>query len=437
MCGLVALFSKKNKAVGQQVFELYKKQKERGQKGFGYLAIDKDGHLLTINRSVDEYGIKKLLMKEKAPNILFHHRWPTSTKNTIGTTHPMFVSHEELEHDYYFAHNGGVTNCKFLKEKHNKLGYVYSSEFKEHTVAKYADGEEEVLEETASVFNDSEALAIELARYIDGVEEKVNTFGAAAFWGISLEKGTNKVLNVFYGKNLGRSLMNVKTKKHFGFSSTTGSDMDTMKLFTMNLDDKIVTDTELHMERSAAPVKRTMGYTWNHNKPNNAVVNTYENALENKHYSFNEACDSGVPLSEFISVSIDHTNWHIPSKFAGKTDGRKAPPTQLQIAGVSPYKEVDEGLDEKGKGLLEEFCTKYAKLKLASEDNEDEYNAHLLDVVEYRKEETRLEALMVELDEKILCLNAEQEEVDDMMDICEQMEQYNRSYSIDDIGIIR
>ena len=175
MCGLVTVLSKKNKPAGQYAFELYQKQATRGKDGYGYLAIQ-DGHIVNVARAKTETVIRSMLMKEKADFIMFHHRLPTSTDNTIGTTHPMFVSHKELEFDYYFAHNGVITNAIYLKGKHDKLGYKYLTEHKIIEVAEYTHGHDpEYLSTPVTKFNDSETLAIELARYIEGKSDTIET----------------------------------------------------------------------------------------------------------------------------------------------------------------------------------------------------------------------------------------------------------------------
>ena len=160
MCGLIGVFSKRNKRAGQVAFELYTKQKGRGQKGYGYIAL-KNGKIVSIKRATDEDGIKSTLMKEDADAILFHHRLPTSTDNTLGTTHPIHVSHKSLDSDYYIAHNGIIHNSHDLKIKHNELGFVYTTEHVMKNVAEYRNGMIEHIDSTVSKFNDSEALAIE------------------------------------------------------------------------------------------------------------------------------------------------------------------------------------------------------------------------------------------------------------------------------------
>jgi predicted glutamine amidotransferase len=261
MCGLIAVMSKKGKRANQYALDLYKKQASRGKAGYGYLAIH-DGKLVSIKRAKDEETITKYLKQETAETILFHHRFPTSTDNSIGTTHPIFVSHAELECDYYLAHNGVITNPLSLQIKHNDLGYDYTTEHRVYEVAEFKDkSKTEMLGKPVTKFNDSESLAIEFARYVEGLSSNIATTGGVAFWAVALEKGTNNVIDVYFGKNKGRDLCKINTSKWLVVTSITGKDIDPMVLNKVDINTLTINEFELDIdEAKPVEIKPAMGY---------------------------------------------------------------------------------------------------------------------------------------------------------------------------------
>lgn len=453
MCGLVGLFSKKGRPVGQQVFSLYKSQHTRGKEGFGYLAISDDWKLLAVNRAKTESGIKELIMKDKAPIILFHHRMPTSTKNTIGTTHPIFVSSKELEYDYFFAHNGVITNKDMLKKKHEALGYIYTTEFAELLTAKYNDGTVEALGSTAAVFNDSESLAIELARYIEELSDKVEIFGAAAFWGVALDKGTNQIRHIYYGKNQGRDLKVTRNKKYHGISSETGHDIESMKLYSYDLGDPQLYEQDLSIGVWTAPSKRTIGYGADR-EPSGDYRVPYQYALppgeddddktasmfssiaaydklENKHYLYSEALATEIPLSEFMAMKTYTFVTYVPVKFMNETYNRKQPSSGKQCLNTDVEEEEDKlDIPVKTRNLLEDLCTQYAKIETARDKLEESYTTGMMSESEYDRADRKLEGHLQEIEEKISTLNVPESLSEEILDLSRQMEDYNRSYNV-------
>lgn len=436
MCGLVGVFSKRNKPVGQIVYNLFKKQEVRGKDGFGYLAIDSEWNLIGVHRAKYEFEMRKLLFAEKSPIILFHHRQPTSTKNTIGTTHPFFVSHPELKYDYYWAHNGGVTNKTELKKKHNDLGYVYQSEFLEQTKVIYLDGREETLSYGNSYFNDSECLAIELSRYNEGIVNKVGTYGPAAFWGIALEKGTNKIVSFFYGKNQGRDLCSLENKKFWGITSTQGSEVTPMLLYSLDSGDPQLYQQELDMDefiikREPAGFKETRQHCLPvYTEPPDVSDKRLEGMdeylrLENKYYTYQEALDTGVPLSEFFlaeqkrSKGGSMVNLYVPSKFAGESESRKV------------------FLDDKEQELLEDLSYKYAKIEADREMLDEFYAEGKLPYSEYEEQDKKLELQLQSYEEQISAIGAPDELVEEVLEMSRELESYNRNYSPDQLECIQ
>lgn len=188
----------------------YRAQKTRGTQGFGYVAVD-DGYIVNFTRSAGEKEIMESIQKESANEIMFHHRYPTSTPNYAEAAHPILVRHDSLKYDYYVIHNGIISNDDDLREKHFKDGFTYSTEITQN----YCHGTKVL--ETISVFNDSEALAIELARDIDsgkhaGLE---HVRGSIAFICLQADKTTGKTIKLMCGRNYGSPLKVDKVVGHY------------------------------------------------------------------------------------------------------------------------------------------------------------------------------------------------------------------------------
>ena len=239
MCGIVTVIGgNKNKSVSKKVWTDYLVQKGRGSQGFGYCAV-KNG-VVSVERAETEDEIHAKLKKETANIIMFHHRFPTSTINVEECAHPIYVSHKDLDYDYYLIHNGVIKNPTSLKKEHEEKGYVYTTELKYQTRVDY---ESEVTgkkyftsEKNSSEFNDSEALAIEVANVLDGNKEKINTVGNVAFVAMQVYKdGVNdgKLFKIHYGRNSGNPLTVSKEHGDSIIKSVGGTSIDDNKLFTI------------------------------------------------------------------------------------------------------------------------------------------------------------------------------------------------------------
>lgn len=193
MCGNVWVKRKDGVAAYKSVLKRYRAQKERGTSGYGYVAIQ-DNKVVSYQRAETEEEIIALLCKEKAPEIMFHHRQPTGTPNMVELAHPFFVEDSMLDCTYYVQHNGVIRNTNDLKEKHDKLGIEYTSEMQKAFISKKGE-----INTTAITWNDSESLAIETALVIDGKKAKIATEGPAAVMGLQVKEG--KVINRFFYRN--------------------------------------------------------------------------------------------------------------------------------------------------------------------------------------------------------------------------------------------
>lgn len=215
MCGIAFVMKKDGRPAIKQLIKAYEKQKSRGQEGFGYVAFT-DGEIDDVFRSATETGIYTSLKKLDSKGILFHHRMPTSTPNFKEGAHPIYVSNARLKYDYYVVHNGVIRNDTFLKEKHEKLGYKYTTEmFKEEV---WTTRDETYKEKDRVVqFNDSEALAIEVAEAIENGKDSVDAYGSIAFICMQVEKASPddnvKIINIFFGRNT--NPLNLEDNDHF------------------------------------------------------------------------------------------------------------------------------------------------------------------------------------------------------------------------------
>lgn len=193
MCGIIGFIGRTGGEPAQDfIMDQYQEQHARGQKGFGLIRATKDS--VIVKRAVEP--VKALLDISRAPEsvLVFHHRMPTSTDNTMDQTHPMVISQDDLAHDYYIVHNGVVRNAQEMFKEHTEvLGYTYRT-FKDTHSTYYHK------------FNDSESFAIELARVIDGKQEVVRTLGSMAYMGIQVDKKTKKPVSAFWGTNGGNTL---------------------------------------------------------------------------------------------------------------------------------------------------------------------------------------------------------------------------------------
>ena len=242
MCGITAAFSTKAKKKGQTnknsvndiIVSQFQNQCSRGQKGFGIIRINKGN--IEVDRACETTKFLLDLYLKPSSMIIAHHRTPTSTENLMSQTHPMFISNNLLEHDYLVVHNGVITNDEELRAKHIELGFQYQTEYTEIT---YQNKKEQV-------WNDSEAIAIELALFI---EKKVSAIGIdnyAAFIVLQINKKTNKAKEVFFGKNGTYSDLNMyKAENELQISSEgIGEKVKENILFSFDIKDPLMTLNE-------------------------------------------------------------------------------------------------------------------------------------------------------------------------------------------------
>jgi glutamine phosphoribosylpyrophosphate amidotransferase len=187
MCGIIHKKAVKG-MVKDDIAKLYELQKSRGTDGFGYLPI-KNGKIGKLRQAETEKEIMAMLDKETANEILFHHRYPTSTPNFIEATHPIVVDNKNLTYKYYVVHNGVISNPEQLRQNHIELGFEYTTEM----VKKYETKKQTYTYEPE--WNDSESLAIDLALYFEHKQNEIESKGDMAFIAYKVEKNTEKIID--------------------------------------------------------------------------------------------------------------------------------------------------------------------------------------------------------------------------------------------------
>jgi len=252
MCGIVFKASFDGKEVNKDILEQYEKQKSRGMRGFGFYDVTND----KIYKTPKERKAKKLLQNKRSKNILFHHRFPTSTENTTNACHPFSTrKHYMKKKDavdikpnestyigkkYILVHNGHINNSRDLRKAHEASGIKYES-------IQHDDK-----------FNDSEALLWDFAEILEGKQVDFKARGNVAFICLEIDiDGKNKKL--YFGSN-GNPLNMVITKdKELSLSSEgDGDPIKEHTLYCFNYQTQEL--TEKAMRIASYPVTATTPY---------------------------------------------------------------------------------------------------------------------------------------------------------------------------------
>lgn len=231
-----------------------------------------------MTHNVLEGRILSLLRRDKATEILFHHRFPTSTSNVRNACHP-FSTKDYYDHNYVLVHNGVLYNDDELAEKHLSEGISY--------VSMQNDGR----------FNDSEALTHDVAQFIEGKVTKITAAGTIAFICVQRDsKGKKKAL--YFGRNNGNPLKMKFTKHSLTLSSEgDGEDVPVNRLHRYDYKTKSLTST---------PVIIPTGYTPNYS-------NDYMGYGYGYDWDYGDGYDSrGRPLPTYSSKQTGWDKWGNP-----------------------------------------------------------------------------------------------------------------------------
>lgn len=257
MCGIIYYNRLDGKSPSKSVLKRYDRQKMRGQDGFGFVAL-KDGIINQYERSEKDTEIIPLIEQSTGNELFFHHRMPTSTENVVEAAHPIKVSNDYLKHDYYVIHNGMIWDDAAWKTMHEELGFKYVTELK----YKLEVNGRLISERTK--WNDSEALAIELALDLDKDQKGISVDGSIAFMALQTDK-EGKAINLFWGRNAESPLMFQELKDQFisVASEGHGDSVPVNTLYTFNHATKAIT---------------SKGYRvglWNWDETKSAAINEY------------------------------------------------------------------------------------------------------------------------------------------------------------------
>lgn len=172
-----------------KLIEAYHLQKERGNEAFGCMIIFEDNTFYVL-KAIDEVLFLESLKHyvntsfKKIKYYLMHHRFPTSSHNSLTQTQPIFISSD----GYYIFHNGDVFNYKDLVKEDFRLNWFSTKEL--------VNGEE--------VLNDSEVLGMDLVNLLEKSDYEMKSKGTMAFLLVKIEG--DKVTNIYFGRNRGKML---------------------------------------------------------------------------------------------------------------------------------------------------------------------------------------------------------------------------------------
>lgn len=228
MCGIIGVFSqgKNSKNVNEAVRMQMEDQHERGMKGFGAVFIEQNRDY-KIKRACEPSSIHVDLALNPSQMILLHHRTPTSSDNKISQTHPFLIDDGSLVSNYLVIHNGHITNHATLKKEHEDLGFVYKTALRWQKDTYHVTEWEE--------YNDSEAFAIELARYVENQTQEIACMGSWAFIALQINKQDNKVEKLLFGRSLNPLNMSLSWGNLMLSSTGPGEEIKKDTLYTVDL----------------------------------------------------------------------------------------------------------------------------------------------------------------------------------------------------------
>lgn len=220
MCGIAYVKKLDGTPANRKIKQIYFNQKDRGVNGYGFVNIETGSY----KREKYEHKIFHDLKMSKNSEILFHHRRPTSTPNTVQTAHPLLGNNPMFKYNYYFVHNGKIHNADDLFKIHKETYGIDYSTYHEYETKKGK----------FFYYNDSESLMIELILCIEGIKAKDSfaALGGMAFIMLQVEKESFKPNALFYGRNLNSPLyVNTNDKEIIIASKGEGMGIDTHCLF--------------------------------------------------------------------------------------------------------------------------------------------------------------------------------------------------------------
>lgn len=236
-CGIVYA---RGENANDKILAQYQAQRQRGTNGFGFVTI---GDVANRQRFVDELPTIYALGKTTSKEIMFHHRYPTSTQNVEHCNHPIANS-KDYNCNYYMVHNGVIGNAKELFATHTKKNLHYETSFKDTRAIDFEDFGYRRVFNVESGFNDSEALLHELAQVIEGRKKKVEAKGSIAFIMLATDKD-DKPLKLYFGRG-SNPLNMLRTPDLFMLSSEgEGEAIKANTLYSLDYATNTISESEL------------------------------------------------------------------------------------------------------------------------------------------------------------------------------------------------
>lgn len=267
----------------------FDEQRSRGIDGFGLY----DGQEQNLVRTTKEDKILDWLCKYDSNLIMFHHRYPTSTKNTKRTAHPFSTKDYFGNTEYILVHNGGVKNDWKLKGEHEELGIKYQTQTKDKDW----------------IYNDSEAFLWELALYLEGKQDKLNSYGPTAF--VCIKKVDGVLDRLFFGRNSERPLVINRDESGILVASEgEGKEVETNQLYTWYYRSKKLRKHRLEIPRWYTQVDPAPY------KPSVVHGTRYNEDLDRSWYS-GQPVGTAPPtkLSDIVTKAIQTANAYLNKRF--------------------------------------------------------------------------------------------------------------------------
>ncbi len=186
--------------MAKAVKKRYKRQRSRGTQGFGFYVPGMD----RLTHNTREQRILRLLKRSESSEILYHHRWPTSTDNVRNACHP-FSTKTFFANNYVLVHNGMIWNDVELSRAHAERGISY--------ISAQSDGK----------FNDSEALLWDVALYLEGEQDSLKSEGDIAFVLVQND-AQGKPKKLYFARNGGSPLYMMLDHKGMNLASEIDED---------------------------------------------------------------------------------------------------------------------------------------------------------------------------------------------------------------------
>jgi predicted glutamine amidotransferase len=345
-------------------------QRHRGTQGFGY-------YLPETNRLAHNPDEKRLLTDLKrqrgASEVLFHHRFPTSTANVQNACHPFSTRGDMFKHNYVLVHNGYLSNEDTLKDAHEALGIKYVSE--------QPDGR----------FNDSEALLYDVALYLEGKQDKLNAKGAIAFVVIERDEA-GEAIKLHWGRNGSSPLkIDIKDESITIASEGQGKDVPTNRLFTheygSGMYDSIELDIPAYVYTQTGYTQA--GYTRSYGDDYPSMTKTIEK-YEPIEYDYHDS--DGTHYVGSTDPKVGESECHKAGEPCDYVYGQLVAPSAKRVSEAADYMEVllanngdwtEAAIEEAYADLAEREAELYSFKELVNSYNTNEQVNDFLEASEH------------------------------------------------------